>query len=48
MLMILDRWGMGNKGKDDVIHQTSTPCMDYPSWPQQKVASETKYSLCDE
>jgi len=28
MLMILDGWGMGNKGKGDVIYNTSTPNMD--------------------
>ncbi|MCR5819368.1 MAG: 2,3-bisphosphoglycerate-independent phosphoglycerate mutase [Bacteroidaceae bacterium] len=29
MLMILDGWGIGNKGKGDVIYQTPTPYMDY-------------------
>ncbi|MBP5479457.1 MAG: 2,3-bisphosphoglycerate-independent phosphoglycerate mutase, partial [Bacteroidaceae bacterium] len=27
--MILDGWGIGNKGKGDVITQTPTPYMDY-------------------
>ena len=27
--MILDGWGIGNKGKGDVIYQTPTPYMDY-------------------
>jgi len=36
ILMILDGWGIGNKGKGDVIHNTITPNMDglaekYPS-----------------
>ena len=29
LLMILDGWGIGNKGKGDVIYQTPTPYMDY-------------------
>ena len=29
--MILDGWGIGNKGKGDVIYQTPTPYMDYLS-----------------
>ena len=29
LLMILDGWGIGDKGKSDVIYQTSTPYMDY-------------------
>ncbi|MCQ2078217.1 MAG: 2,3-bisphosphoglycerate-independent phosphoglycerate mutase [Bacteroidaceae bacterium] len=29
MLMILDGWGIGEKGKGDVIYQTPTPYMDY-------------------
>ena len=29
LLMILDGWGIGNKGKGDVITQTPTPYMDY-------------------
>ena len=29
LLMILDGWGIGNKGKGDVIFQTPTPYMDY-------------------
>ena len=28
LLMILDGWGIGNKGKGDVIYQTPTPYMD--------------------
>ena len=28
-LMILDGWGIGNKGKGDVIYNTPTPYMDY-------------------
>ena len=31
LLMILDGWGIGNKGKGDVIYQTPTPYMDYLS-----------------
>ncbi len=29
LLIILDGWGNGDKGKDDVIAQTATPYMDY-------------------
>ena len=29
LLMILDGWGIGNKGKGDVIYQEPTPYMDY-------------------
>ncbi len=29
LLMILDGWGIGNKGKGDVIYNTPTPYMDY-------------------
>ncbi len=29
LLMILDGWGIGNRGKGDVIYQTPTPYMDY-------------------
>ena len=29
LLMILDGWGIGNKGKGDVIFQTPTPYLDY-------------------
>lgn len=29
LLMILDGWGIGDKGKGDVIYNTSTPYMDY-------------------
>ena len=29
LLMILDGWGIGDKGKGDVIYQTPTPYMDY-------------------
>lgn len=29
LLMILDGWGIGNKGKGDTIFQTPTPYMDY-------------------
>ncbi|MCQ2267303.1 MAG: 2,3-bisphosphoglycerate-independent phosphoglycerate mutase [Bacteroidaceae bacterium] len=29
LLMILDGWGIGNKGKGDVIFNTATPYMDY-------------------
>src|SRR5574344_785385 len=28
LLMILDGWGIGDKGKDDVIFNTPTPFMD--------------------
>ena len=28
LLMILDGWGIGDKGKSDVIYQTPTPYMD--------------------
>ena len=28
-LLILDGWGIGNKGKEDVIHNTETPYWDY-------------------
>ena len=28
LLMILDGWGIGDKGKDDVISCTPTPCLD--------------------
>ncbi len=31
LLMILDGWGIGNKGKGDVIFNTPTPYMDYLS-----------------
>ena len=31
LLMILDGWGIGEKGKGDVIFQTPTPYMDYLS-----------------
>lgn len=29
MLMILDGWGIGNRGKEDVIYNTPTPYWDY-------------------
>lgn len=29
LLMILDGWGIGNKGRGDVIYNTPTPYMDY-------------------
>ena len=29
LLMILDGWGIGNKGKADVIYNTPTPYWDY-------------------
>ena len=29
LLMILDGWGIGNKGEGDVIHNTPTPYLDY-------------------
>ncbi len=29
LLMILDGWGIGNRGKGDVIYQTPTPYLDY-------------------
>ena len=29
LLIILDGWGIGDKGKDDVISQTDTPYLDY-------------------
>ena len=29
LLIILDGWGIGDKGQDDVIAQTATPYMDY-------------------
>ena len=28
LLIILDGWGIGDKGKDDVISQTATPYID--------------------
>ncbi len=37
MLMILDGWGIGNKGKGDVIYQTPTPYWD-------KLLAECKHS----
>ena len=29
LLVILDGWGIGDKGQDDAIAQTATPYMDY-------------------
>ena len=29
LLMILDGWGIGDQGKDDVIFNTPTPYWDY-------------------
>ena len=29
LLIILDGWGIGDKGQGDVISQTATPYMDY-------------------
>ena len=29
LLMILDGWGLGDHGKDDVIFNTATPYWDY-------------------
>ena len=29
LLIILDRWGIGNHGRGDVIHNTPTPYLDY-------------------
>ena len=29
LLMILDGWGIGNKGEGDVIYRTPTPYLDY-------------------
>ena len=39
LLMILDGWGIGNKGKGDVIYQTPTPYMDYlnANYPHSKL-----------
>ena len=39
LLMILDGWGIGNKGKGDVIYNTPTPFMDYlnANYPNSKL-----------
>lgn len=39
LLMILDGWGIGDKGKDDVIYQTPTPFLDslYARYPHSQL-----------
>ena len=45
LLIILDGWGIGDKGQGDVIAQTATPYMDYlkTSYPN----AELQASSCD-
>ncbi|MBR0286219.1 MAG: 2,3-bisphosphoglycerate-independent phosphoglycerate mutase [Bacteroidales bacterium] len=45
LLIILDGWGIGDKGKDDVISQTSTPYMDYlaASYPHSQLQASGEY-----
>ena len=45
LLIILDGWGIGDKGKDDVISQTTTPYMDYlaASFPHSQLQASGEY-----
>ena len=45
LLIILDGWGIGDKGKDDVISQTTTPYMDYlaASSPHSRLQASGEY-----
>ena len=45
LLIILDGWGIGDKGKDDVISQTTTPYMDYlaASSPHSQLQASGEY-----
>ena len=43
LLMILDGWGIGNKGKADVIYNTPTPYWDslIANYPNSQLAENT-------
>ena len=45
LLIILDGWGIGDKGKDDVISQTDTPYMDYlaANYPHSQLQASGEY-----
>ena len=45
LLIILDGWGIGDKGKDDEISQTTTPYMDYlaASFPHSQLQASGEY-----
>ena len=45
LLIILDGWGIGDKGRGDVIAQTATPYMDYlkANYPNTELQASGKY-----
>ena len=45
LLIILDGWGIGDKGKDDVISQTTTPYIDYltANYPHSQLQASGEY-----
>ena len=45
LLIILDGWGIGDKGKGDVIEQASTPYMDYlnANYPHSELQASGEY-----
>ena len=45
LLIILDGWGIGDKGKDDVISQTDTPYLDYltANYPHSQLQASGEY-----
>ena len=45
LLIILDGWGIGDKGRDDVISQTDTPYLDYLSanYPHSQLQASGEY-----
>ena len=45
LLIILDGWGIGDKGQDDVIAQTATPYMDYlkANYPNTELQASGEY-----
>lgn len=45
LLVILDGWGIGDQGEDDVIAQTSTPYFDYlkDTYPHSELQASGEY-----
>ena len=45
LLIILDGWGIGDKGKDDVISRTDTPYLDYltANYPHSQLQASGEY-----
>ena len=45
LLIILDGWGIGDKGQDDVISQTDTPYLDYlaANYPHSQLQASGEY-----